>query len=176
MTYSPRTFLLGPDDTLYRLARAKFSPMVDDPQSHRLERFVGQRVRMVEVIVEMHARRPQAVVRLVDAMLGFDGEGRLDRDAFVRQTAAIWNRVGERVLCGLVTREATIVEASSRFVARGARGCSRNGCSKNWFRLANALSWPTSDFTADGRGRRAVGATSKHVTQAPCPQRACDPG
>jgi hypothetical protein len=121
MTYSPRTFLLDPDDTLYRLARVTFSRMFDDPQSCRLPRFAGQRVRMVEAIVAVHARKPQAVVRLVYQMLEFDGEGRLDREAFIRQNAAIWSVVGERVLRGLVAKEPTIVEASSRFVARGGQ-------------------------------------------------------
>ena len=73
MTYSPRTIHpVGPDDTLYRLASAKFSRMVDDPESHRLERFAGQRVRMVEAIVEVRERTPCAVARLVYEMLGFD--------------------------------------------------------------------------------------------------------
>ena len=52
MTYSPRIFILGPEDTLFRLVSSKFSRMVDDAQSHRLERFAGRRVRMVEAIVE----------------------------------------------------------------------------------------------------------------------------
>jgi hypothetical protein len=121
VTYAPRTFILAADDTLYRLARAKFSRMVDDPESCRLERFAGQRVRMVEVIVEMHARRPQAVVRVICEMLGFNGEGRLDREAFLRQNLALCNSVGERVLRGLVENEATLVDASSRFVARGGQ-------------------------------------------------------
>jgi hypothetical protein len=89
MTSSPRRFLLGPDDTLYRLASATFSRMVDDPDRHRLNRFAGQRVRMVEAIVELHEGRPRAVVRLVCEMHGFDGEGRLDRDAFLRWNAPL---------------------------------------------------------------------------------------
>jgi hypothetical protein len=121
VTYAPRTFILAEDDTLYRLASAKFSRMVDDPDSYRLERFAGQRVRMVEVIVEVHERRPQAVVRLIFEMLGFDGEGRLDREAFLRQNMALGNSVSERVLRGLVEKETTIVDASSRFVARGGQ-------------------------------------------------------
>ena len=52
MTYSPRRFIVGPDDTLYGLASTKFSRMVDDPDHHRLVHFAGQRVRMVEAIVE----------------------------------------------------------------------------------------------------------------------------
>gem|GEM_PF-5239879 len=60
VSYSIRRFILGPDDTLYRLASAKFSRIVDDPESHRLERFAGQRVRMAEVIVELRDRAPCA--------------------------------------------------------------------------------------------------------------------
>jgi hypothetical protein len=136
MTYSPRTFLLDPDDTLYRLASAKFSRMVDDPESYRLPRFAGQRVRRVEAIVEVHARKPQAVVRLVYQMLEFDGEGRLDLEAFMHQNAAIWNRVGERVLRGLVAKEPTIVEASSRFVARGSQWQPRPELERHILRAA----------------------------------------
>ena len=75
MTYSSRTFLLGPDDTLFRLASAKFSRMVDDPEHHRVERFAEQGVRMVEAILEIRERKPCAVVRLVCQMLGFHARG-----------------------------------------------------------------------------------------------------
>ena len=110
MSYSPRTFIVGPDDTLYRLASAKFSRMVDDPESHRLERFAGQRVRMAEAIVEVRDRAPYAVVRLVYEMLRFDAEGRLDRSTFIRP-----------VIPRLEAEETTVVDAGSRFVARGGR-------------------------------------------------------
>ena len=121
MTYSPRTFILAEDDTIYRLGSARFSRMVDDPESERLERFAGQRVPMVEAIVAVHERKPQAVVRPIYEMLGFDGEGRLDREAFLRQNLALCNSVGERVLRRLVEQETTLVDASSRFVARGGQ-------------------------------------------------------
>ena len=121
MTYSPRTFILGPDDTLYRLASAKFSRMVDDPDSHRLERFAGQRVRMAEAIVEVRDRAPCAVVRLVYEMLGFDAEGRLDRSKFISQNAALAELVMDRVIPRTVTKETTVVDAGSRFVAQGGR-------------------------------------------------------
>ena len=119
MTYSPRTFIVGPDDTLFRLASAKFSRMIDDPEHHRLERFAGQRVRAVGAIVEVRDRTPCAVVRLVYQMLGFDARGRLDRRAFMRQNVTLADLVAGRVVGGSTTNEATIVEASSRFVARG---------------------------------------------------------
>ena len=121
MSYSPRTFIVGPDDTLYRLASAKFSRMVDDPESHRLERFAGQRVRMAEAIVEVRDRAPYAVVRLVYEMLGFDAEGRLDRATFVRQNAALAELAMSHVIPRLEAEETAVVDAGSRFVARGGR-------------------------------------------------------
>ena len=121
MTYSTRTFILGPDDTLYRLASAKFSRMVDDPESHRVERFAGQRVRMAEAIVAVRDRAPYAVVRLVYEMLGFDAEGRLDRSTFIRQNAALAELFMDGVIPRTVTKETTVVDAGSRFVAQGGR-------------------------------------------------------
>ena len=121
MSYSPRTFIVGPDDTLCRLASAKFSRMVDDPESHRLERFAGQRVRMAEAIVEVRDRAPCAVVRLVYEMLGFDAEGRLDRATFMRQNAALAELAMSHVIPRLEPEETAVVDAGSRFVARGGR-------------------------------------------------------
>jgi hypothetical protein len=119
VTYSPRRFIVCPDDTLYGLASAKFSRMVDEPDHHRLVRFAGQRVRMVEAIVVIRDRTPCAVIRLACQMLGFDARGRLDRRAFMRQNVALADLVAGRVLGGATTTEATIMEVSSRFVARG---------------------------------------------------------
>jgi hypothetical protein len=119
VSYSIRTFLLGPDDTLYRLASAKFSRMLEDPESHRLERFAGQRVRMAEVTVEVHDRAPRAVVRLVYEMLGFDADGRLDRATFMHQNMALAALTIDPVIPRLVKEDKAVVDAGSRFVARG---------------------------------------------------------
>ena len=119
VSYSTRTFILAPDDTLYRLASAKFSRMVDDPESHRLERFAGQRVRMAEAIVEVRDRAPYAVVRLVYEMLGFDAKGRLDRATFIRQNAALAELAMSPVIPRLEAERTDVVDAGSRFVARG---------------------------------------------------------
>ena len=119
MSYSPRTFILGPDDTLYRLASAKFTRMFDDPESHRLERFAGQRVRMAEAIVEVRDRAPCAVVRLIYEMLGFDAQGRLDRATFICQNAALAELAIGRVIPRFGAKETVVVDAGSRFIARG---------------------------------------------------------
>jgi hypothetical protein len=119
VSYSIRTYILGPDDTLYRLASAKFSRMVDDPESQRLERFAGQRVRMAEVTVEVRDRAPCAVVRLVYEMLGFDADGRLDRATFMRQNRALAELVVDRAIPRHGEQDKAVVHAGSRFVARG---------------------------------------------------------
>lgn len=120
MSYSTRTYILGADDTLYRLASAKFSRMVDDPEGHRLERFAGQRVRMAEVIVEVRNRAPCAVVRVVYEMLGFDAEGHMDRATFIRQNAALAELAIDPLIPRLVEEaKVVVVDAGSRFVARG---------------------------------------------------------
>jgi hypothetical protein len=95
--------------------------MVDDPESHRLERFAGQRVRMAEAIVEVRDRAPVAVVRLISEMLGFDAEGRLDRAAFMRQNAALAEFAMSPVIPRSVTKKTAVVDAGSRFVAQGGR-------------------------------------------------------
>ncbi len=120
MTYSVRRFLVGPDDTLYRLATTKFSAMLDDPERHRMAQYAGQRVRMAEAIVELRDRVPCAVVRLVYQMLRFDTEGRLDDHAFERQNLALASLVVDSVLGEIIaTNDAAVVDASRRFIAQG---------------------------------------------------------
>jgi hypothetical protein len=116
VTYSPRPFIVGPDDTLYRLASAKFSRMVDDPESHRV-----QRVRMVEAVVDVREPTPCAVVRLVYELPAFDAQRRLDRDAFMRRNVALAGIVVDGAMGGSVRKGTPVVDASSRFVAQGGR-------------------------------------------------------
>lgn len=121
MTYSPRRFIVGPDDTLYRLATAKFSDMLDDPERHPVPPFAGQRVRMVDAIVELCDRVPCRVVRLVYQMLRFDAQGRLERRAFERQNAALVDLLVDVVVGEPTGNEAAVVDASNRFIAQGGR-------------------------------------------------------
>ena len=52
-------------------------------------------------------------------MLGFDREGRLDRAAFIRQNAALAELAMSPVIRRLEAEETIVVDAGSRFVARG---------------------------------------------------------
>jgi hypothetical protein len=93
--------------------------MVDDPGSDRLERFAGERMSMAEAIVEVHDRAPRTVVRLVYQMLGSDAKRRLDRATFIRQNTALAELAIDPVMPRLVATEAALIDAGSRFVARG---------------------------------------------------------
>lgn len=121
VTRSARIFIVGQDDTLYRLAGTKFAGMLDDPKSHRLPRFAGHRVRMVDAIVELRDRVPYQIARLVYQMLKFDRQGKLDRNAFERQNVALVELVVGRAIGEPATAGTAVVDASSRFIAQGGQ-------------------------------------------------------
>ena len=78
MGYSVRTFLIAGDDTIWRFASNKFWRMLQDPASHCLPAFAGQRIRTADVIVELKGREPVQVVRRTYFILTFDPEGHID--------------------------------------------------------------------------------------------------
>ena len=115
MACSIRIFIVGQDDTLYRLARTKFTGRFDDPENHLMLRFAGQRVRMAEAIVELRDRVPYSIVRLIYEVLRFDEHGKLDRNTLVRQNFAL----AEHFLDSPTTNNTVVVDASHRFIAQG---------------------------------------------------------
>jgi hypothetical protein len=85
-----RHFSLDSEGTLYRLPSAALDRMLHNPARHRLTRFTGQRVRSVQVVVEMMNGGPLAVLRHVFNMLTFTSDGTLVsplRDRHVRARA-----------------------------------------------------------------------------------------
>ena len=94
--------------------------MLDDPERYQMPKFAGQRVRMVEAIVEYRDRVPCGIVRLVYEMLRFDAQGRLDLGAFERQNVALAGLIVDSVI-GESTTNDVVVDASSRFIAKGGQ-------------------------------------------------------
>lgn len=115
MACSIRIFIVGQDETLYRLARTKFTDMFDDPENHPMLRFAGQRVRMVEAIVELRDRVPYSIARLIYETLRFDEHGKFDRSTLERQNFALF----ELFLDSPTTNNTVVVDASHRFIAQG---------------------------------------------------------
>jgi hypothetical protein len=122
MGFSSRTFLVAPDDTLWRLSTSKFERMLRDPASHRLPVFAGQRARMANVVVELVASKPVHVTRTTYSVLAFDAEGRLDPGRFEKQQFAL----AESVIAPVIASSADeskqpVVDATARFIAQGGR-------------------------------------------------------
>ena len=118
MSLCCRRFLIAEDGTLCHLANARFDRMQQDPASHPLPDFAGQRVRMADVVVEVVDRVPVRVVRSTFAIPAIDGNGRIDSSRFVRQQFAL----AETALAPVPSVSESndrVVDATSRFVAQG---------------------------------------------------------
>ena len=113
-------FLLDQDDGLYRLPNTKFEQMLRDPRIHRLLRFAATRVRMTEVVVELLHHRPIRVVWTTFGFLTFDDDGYFDAGAFERHQRAR-AELGLALPIAENRRAATLVDAATRFVAKGGR-------------------------------------------------------
>jgi hypothetical protein len=115
MRLALRHFLLDREGALYRLPSATLDRMQLVSSGLRIPRLAGQRVRSVEVAVEMINGRPSRVVRSVFNILTFKSDGTLVPPLQDRHTRA---RV-ELALAQAAGRRAKLAEASTRFVARG---------------------------------------------------------
>ncbi len=120
MALSSRIFIVGTDDTLYRLAGTKFSGMLHDPSSYPLPRFASQRVRMASATIELQDRLPYRVIRVIYEMLQFDDQGQMDIETFNHQNAAHVDVVLENTLTSSRS-DTAIIDASSRFISQGGR-------------------------------------------------------
>jgi hypothetical protein len=115
MRLALRHFLLDREGALYRLPGATLDRMQLVSSPLRFPRLAGQRVRSVEVAVEMINARPSRVVRSVFNMLTFKSDGTLlpplqDPHAQARVELALALAAGRRT---------ELAEARTRFVARG---------------------------------------------------------
>ena len=122
MGFSCRMLLIARDDTVWRLSGTTFDRMLRDPASHCLPIFAGQRARMAEVIVELVAGDPVRVVRNTFSILAFDAEGRIDLGEFEKQQFALVESVVSPVFRVFdQSRDQTVVDSTSRFIAQGGR-------------------------------------------------------
>jgi hypothetical protein len=124
MGLAHRIFLIDRNDELYRLASSKFGDMMQDPRSHRVMRFAGQRVRAASMVIELEDRRPRRVIRATFEVLTFDAAGRLDSDRFDRQQMSRVNLWAAKVMPGIngeADRANNVIDADDRFIERGGR-------------------------------------------------------
>ncbi len=118
MGYSYQRYLVAMDDTLYRMANTAFERVLSEPTRYRVPELACQRVRTVEVVVELAGREPVAVVRQAFAVLAIDAAGRVDLARLRKQQYA---RI-ETALAPVFSdphRDEKIVDAGEQFIAQG---------------------------------------------------------
>ena len=118
MGFSSRLFLLSGDDTLHALASTAFMRMLRQEDTTRLPDFAGQRVRLASLVVELEDRVPRRVVHANFSIVDIGTDGLLDVARLNAQQIARADSYMAGVL-GEPHRGAAIVDAASRFVARG---------------------------------------------------------
>jgi len=118
MGYSYQRYLVAMDDTLYRMANTAFDRMLQDPTRCLVPGLAGQRVRTVEVVVELLGRKPVAVVRRSFAILGFDDAGCVDITRLRKQQYAHIENALAPVFAD-PNRDEKVIDAGGQFIAQG---------------------------------------------------------
>jgi hypothetical protein len=75
MPISSRTYFFDADDMLYFMSAGEHAKLFKHPEAHLVMRFAGMRVRTVEVLVEVLARAPTAVLSMNCYFTVFDEHG-----------------------------------------------------------------------------------------------------
>ena len=117
MGLSSRLLLLTADDVLHRLAEADFARLCQDKRAWHLPVFASQRIRWVSLVVELFDRQPIRVRAPQPWIPGSDDSGRLDVNRMNRQQVAR----PDAAIAPVLTPKSndTVIDASSRFAARG---------------------------------------------------------
>jgi hypothetical protein len=79
MGLSIRIFIVDEDDSLHRLALARYERLLRDDPAESIPEYAGKRVRYALIVVDLVNRRPVEIVHAEFSWLSFDFEGRLDR-------------------------------------------------------------------------------------------------
>jgi hypothetical protein len=73
-----RIFLVDDDDSLHRVAMARYQRLRRRESGESLPQYAGKRVRCVMVVLEVAGRKPISMNHIDYYMLTFDHEGRVD--------------------------------------------------------------------------------------------------
>jgi len=77
------------DDQVFRMAETMFKRLLANPAEAHLKQFAGQRVRFADIVVELHHRKPERVVRIGYYYLHFNQDGSINYERFMRDGAVI---------------------------------------------------------------------------------------
>lgn len=84
-----RSFVVDSQDRIFRLSQAFYSRMFDAPALHRVPRFAGQRIRLVQANVDAVKGRVARVHHMLYTWIAFDSDGKLDADGLKREAVNV---------------------------------------------------------------------------------------
>ena len=73
-----RIFVVNDDDSIKRLALARYDRLLERDPKERFSQYAGKRVRYALVVVDLVDREPAESLRIQCSYLSFDSEGRID--------------------------------------------------------------------------------------------------
>ena len=115
MGTSLRIFIVNDDDSLQRIALAKYERLLARDPRGRLPRYAGKRMRYALVFVDLENRQPVAILRIQYSYLYFDSEGLIEADQIERAT-----RLALETLPSVLPKEPgkTFIDARQQFAKR----------------------------------------------------------
>lgn len=86
-----RYFLIKDESEIIRLSNARFERLSSNPPKDNLEEFSDQRVRWVEIVVELENRKPSKILRITYGYLYFNSDGYLSFEHFMHDAVVVAN-------------------------------------------------------------------------------------
>jgi len=117
MGLSVRIFIVGDDDTIQRLAWARYERLLGHDSKECLPQYANMRVRYALVAVELYDRRPVEILKFQYSFLTFDDKGRLDPDESEREA-----RLAFDVLGPIDTSSGNVIDDGHIFARKRFRG------------------------------------------------------
>jgi hypothetical protein len=115
-----RIFLVNDDDSLRRIPMARYERLLRFEPEERLPEYAGKRVRCVFVALDVLGRTPLTIRHIDHFMLSFDEDGRIDTNAWDRETRLAGEMVGS-IIGESLPREspsAKVIDGRGHFARR----------------------------------------------------------
>lgn len=93
MGISLRLFIVNDDDSLQRIAVAKYERLLDRDPKGRLPQYAGKRMRYALVFVHLEKRQPVEILRIQCSYLYFDSEGLIEADQIEKETKLAYEAI-----------------------------------------------------------------------------------
>jgi len=114
-----RHLLIDQNDEVLSLDNRLFGKLWANAPEAVFPQFAGCRMRMAELLVQLHHRRAVAVLQVNYSYAHFDGEGRFHKNKALQHAAFKMEAAMGDISRGLLSSETkTVIHASSRFAAR----------------------------------------------------------